>query len=366
MKILIVGAGIAGLAMARALQQKGISFEIVEASLKDQGGAGIFLLGNATRALRDISMLKPILDVASPIASQRIYSARGGLLNEVFTESVWHNCGPCISLTRGALVAAFRSSLSGTEIEYGTRVESLQSVGRRSRVWFSDGRIGHYDLVIGADGIRSAVRGTLDTTTPRALGITCWRGLVDRQSGVDGWTAMLGKNQTLLAVPVSQQKMYLYADCPTNVVERHPELPFRERFAAFQAPLGAMISDLHDSTVMYRAELEAVSAVTLAVNNCVLIGDAAHASSPSMAQGAGMALEDAVVLAEMLFKGQELSLTLSNFSKIRKHRVDWVQAQSLARDKLRNSPSFLRNAVLRYFGSSLYNRSYRPLTRHLF
>jgi 2-polyprenyl-6-methoxyphenol hydroxylase-like FAD-dependent oxidoreductase len=94
----------------------------------------------------------------------------------------------------------------------------------------------------------------------------------------------------------------------------------------------------------------------------VLIGDAAHSSSPSMAEGAGMAIEDALVLAELIGNMNNLDEALRSYVVRRRPRVAWVQKQCEARDRMRTLPRFARYTLLKLFGSAMYNRSYRMLT----
>jgi 2-polyprenyl-6-methoxyphenol hydroxylase-like FAD-dependent oxidoreductase len=93
----------------------------------------------------------------------------------------------------------------------------------------------------------------------------------------------------------------------------------------------------------------------------VLIGDAAHATSPNMAQGASMALEDALVLAPLLAMHESPSAALSAFCERRRARIRWVRQQTHRRDRIRNMPAPLRNLALRCAGQALYRRDYRPL-----
>jgi FAD-dependent urate hydroxylase len=93
----------------------------------------------------------------------------------------------------------------------------------------------------------------------------------------------------------------------------------------------------------------------------VLIGDAAHATSPNMAQGAALALEDALVLADCLHGGQRIPDALSAFEARRRPRTEWVLAQTHRRDRTRYLPTMLRNVVLRTFGRRIFRSNYRPL-----
>jgi FAD-dependent urate hydroxylase len=95
----------------------------------------------------------------------------------------------------------------------------------------------------------------------------------------------------------------------------------------------------------------------------VLIGDAAHATSPNMAQGAAMAMEDALVLAEVLASGQPVAACLAAFEARRAPRVRWVQEQTHRRDRTRNLPPAIRDCVLRIAGKRIFKANNRPLVR---
>ncbi|MBY5533666.1 hypothetical protein HFO58_10895 [Rhizobium leguminosarum] len=258
--ILIAGAGIAGLAMAKALELKGQACEIVErASHLPTAGAGIFLLGNATRVLERLNLLEEVEAAAHPILKQRIFNDAGSLLNEVATESVWRGCGPCFALSRQNFVRILASSLMSTEIQHEKSILDVEPSGGFQRVTFSDGSCSHYTAVIGADGIRSSLRTSLfDPKPPYPLGITCWRFVTENNTGLDSWTAMVGRRRTLLAIPISKAHIYVYADCPSVDVQR-PSLSFlKKHFVDFAAPLGQIVSKLDTPREVHSSVLEEI------------------------------------------------------------------------------------------------------------
>ncbi|MFQ6185836.1 FAD-dependent monooxygenase [Sinorhizobium meliloti] len=367
MRVLIAGAGIAGLSAARALETKGIECEVVERREQPSTeGAGIFLLGNAARALGDLGLLDDVRSVAYPIATQRILSSSGSVLNDVRTAEVWKDCGPCLALSRQSLAAILQSSLKPGTVSYGLEAVSTASRGEKRMVRFSDGREREYDLVVGAAGVNSPLRNAVfGPSAARQIDISCWRLVVPNNGEIDGWTAMLGNGRTLLGIPISEAETYIYADCRTSEFGDGPVDVMKRLFSGFAGPLGPMMAALDPATAVHRAILQEVPAKRWIADRHVLIGDAAHACSPSMAQGAGMAIEDAVVLAELVAKGGPIDRILEGFHQARIGRVAWVQKKSRARDKLRSGSSTIRNAVLRLFGDGLYRRTYEPLTRPL-
>lgn len=367
MRILIVGGGIAGLAMARALELQGSSSDLIEHKADaPQGGTGLYLPGNAARALQALGLLDSIAAVAMPITTQRILDSRGKPLSVTRTADVWSSCGPCLALPRAALHRALRDSLVKANVRFGTSIIGIEQLGATSLATFSDGTTGEYDLVIGADGIQSQVRQRLfPDVRPSYTGNVCWRFITNDIVGVEGWTVMLGDGLSLLAIPIGDDQVYVYADLAMSESDAQrnlPDLPHRTLLAAFSAPLSPLIAHRPDHTQVHTARIEQVVMDEWVKGHTVLIGDAAHASPPSMAEGAAMALEDALVLAETLGTASNIGEALAGYTRRRKPRIDWVQKQCAARDRMRALPGWARLPLLKFAGNTLYKRSYLPLT----
>lgn len=367
MRILIVGGGIAGLAMARALELQGFSSDLVEHRADvPQGGTGLYLPGNAARALQALGLLESTAAVAMPIQTQRILDSQGQLLSVTRTSDVWSSCGPCLALPRAALHTVLRNSLRNTGLHFGTSIVEIEQLEARSLVIFSDGTSGEYNLVIAADGIKSKVRQRLfPHVRPSFTGNVCWRFITRDTVGVDGWTVMLGDGMSLLAIPIGADQVYVYADMAVGAQEAQRslnDLPHSSLLAGFSAPLSPLITHRPAEVQIYFGLIEQVVMENWVNGRVVLIGDAAHASSPSMAEGAAMAMEDALVLAEALAASADISDALANYMRRRMPRVDWVQKQCAARDKMRRLPSWGRIPLLKLAGNTLYKRSYLPLT----
>jgi 2-polyprenyl-6-methoxyphenol hydroxylase-like FAD-dependent oxidoreductase len=113
--------------------------------------------------------------------------------------------------------------------------------------------------------------------------------------------------------------------------------------------------------VVHTAPIEEVTLDRWSHGSVLLIGDAAHATSPNMAEGAAMALEDGLVLAECLGAERSIAQAIARFEARRRPRTDWVRAQTHRRDRTRNLPPTLRNLVLRRWGPNIFHTNYRPL-----
>lgn len=366
MKIIVAGAGIAGLAVAKALELNGHQCQVIEQSVESRpSGMGIFLLGNATRALSQLGVLEAVEPNAHRIDEQFIFSSDGRLIHKTRSKEFWSDCGPCLAMPRSVLIQALLSSLSNTDICYGKAVVDVEPASSGFRALYSDGTSQSCDLVVAADGINSRLRNGACQIRPRSLGITCWRTVLDNTANIRTWTAMLGRGRTLLAIPLSEERVYLYADCRTIDVPTNTVLGLLELFAGFNSPLGELVAQLNSPTEIHFGELQEIPEQNCNKNGLVLVGDAAHACSPSMAQGAGMALEDALVLADLISKYSSTAVVSRVFAAQRMDRVSWVQQQSRIRDRVRNFSPLVRTLMLRHLGDRLYSRSYSMLREPL-
>src|SRR5690606_22509311 len=301
-----------------------------------------------------LGLLDSVRAEAVPIHTQRILDSRGRPLSITRTPEFWDECGPCLSLPRARLYGILRHSLNHSEIRFGVSVVDIRQTGGPCEVTFSDGTNAVYDFVVGADGIHSSVRERVfPDAKPAYVGNVCWRFITPNTAGIDGWTVMLGSGLTLLAIPVSERDVYVYADMAVAGSEARAgirDVSLITLFEGFAAPVFPLGAEMPGSTQVHFGSIEQVVMDEWVRGRVVLIGDAAHASSPSMAEGAGMAMEDALVLAETLADAASPDAALAAYSQRRRPRVDWVQKQCMARDKMRTLPPIARARVLTLFG----------------
>ena len=357
--MLIVGAGIAGLALARALYQRGITAAVVErATVWEATGAGLYLPANAVRALQELGIGPALAARANPIGHQRLLDHRGRLLADIDLDRIWDGVGGCVAIRRVALHEALRESTADVPVRLGTSVTNLEN-GEAPRVSFSDGSTGSYDLVVGADGVRSTMR-SLALGGPAAsyVGQASWRFVAHGVPGISDWTAMLDRGRAFLTVALGQAAVYCYADLNTSKPADAASEDWRECFSDFAAPVPRLLEQASEA---YFAPIEEVAPPTWTARRVVLVGDAAHASSPNMAQGAAMAVEDALVLAEMLAGDQSVDDALAGYVERRTARVSWVQEQTHRRDRTRSLPTTIRNLTLRLAAERIFRSNYGPL-----
>ena len=227
------------------------------------------------------------------------------------------------------------------------------------RVSFSDGSSGSYDLVVGADGVHSTIRSlALEGPTARYVGQASWRFLAEGFPDIGDWTVLLGRGRAFLTVALGDGLTYCYADLNTDDPAGAGGKDWRELFMDFAEPVPRL---LDGGAEAYFAPIEEVVPPSWTARRVALVGDAAHASSPNMAQGAAMAIEDALVLAELLAAGQTIDQALAGYEQRRQARVAWVQEQTHRRDRTRSLPAPIRNLTLRLAAERIFRSHYRPL-----
>jgi FAD-dependent urate hydroxylase len=362
-RILVVGAGIAGLAAARTLAGAGFSAEVVEReSTWREAGAGLYLPGNAARALRALGLERAVSETAVVIPRQRFSDHRGRLLLEVELAELWGGVGACLALHRAELHAVLLDGARDAPIRMGVAVRELLERNGTVSVGFDDGTTGEYELVVGADGIHSTVRRLVfgAHATARPVGQVGWRFVVACPSEVETWSVLLGNRTAFFTVPIGHGRVYCYCDVPSSSAEDGDDQVGR-LFSGFADPVPSLLESVPGFGVLHRATIEEVALDSWVRGRVVLAGDAAHATSPNMAEGAAMALEDALVLADCLRRFDAIPAALSAYEARRRPRTDWVRSQTHRRDRTRYLPTPLRNTVLRTLGRRIMRANYRPL-----
>lgn len=366
LRILVVGAGIAGLALGRALQRRGCVPDIIERnSAWSDAGTGMYLPGNALRALHTLELEAEVAERGVRIEAQRFCTHRGRLLSEVHLGAVWNKAGQCIAINRAELHRTLRDARQAPPIRMGVTLVSLGETAESATVHLSDGTQTRYDLVVGADGIGSSVRQLLfDGAGLGSLKQWGWRFVIPCPSQVTTWSVFMNRQSACLTIPVGGGRAYCYVDVMDVEPPKSPAIAtdrLHEVLADFAGPVTAVRESLGSSVAIHAAGIEEVVLDSWSVGRTLLIGDAAHATSPNMAQGAAMAIEDALVLADCLAEEPSIGTALSAYEVRRRPRVGWVRAMTHRRDRIRRLHPALRNGLLWAFGRNVYRNHYRPL-----
>lgn len=363
LRILIVGAGVAGLALGRALQRCGCLPDIIERKADwGDAGTGMYLPGNALRALRFLELDVEIEKIGARIETQRFCDHLGKLLSEVNLGSVWNETGPCIAVHRADLHAALRQFKDAPPVRMGVTLVSLDQTANTAEIHLSDGARETYDLVIGADGIGSLVRRLAFADAGlRPLNQWGWRFAIPCPLQVTTWSVLMSRESACLTMPIGRGRAYCYVDSMRTGSPATSEDRLREVLADFAGPAIAIRDALTGDVEIHATAIEEVVLDSWSRGRALLVGDAAHAMSPNMAQGAATAVEDALVLTECLSEQRSMETALSAYEARRRPRVGWVQAMTHRRDRIRQLHPMLRNGLLRVFGQSVYHSHYRPL-----
>jgi 2-polyprenyl-6-methoxyphenol hydroxylase-like FAD-dependent oxidoreductase len=333
-RVLVVGGGISGLAMARGLTRAGISCVVVERSKEWQpAGAGIILSVNAMAALDRLGLAKPLEDRGFRLGRGAITTADGRELSVMDFGTLEAKFGPTLSIHRAALHAVLLEGASEAEILLDTSIESITEQSNGVNVRLSNGQQDRFDLVVGADGIGSRVRELCFGEVQTAYsGYTCWRFVVEADLTQSTMCEMWGRGKRFGVVPMGEDQFYIYAvaNAERNTPDSEPgQLErFRARFSEFGGPVPTILSALDGASRLIHNDLSEIHVDNWFRERVVLVGDAAHAMTPNMGQGAAMALEDAAVLIELIQTAGPLSKILESYQTRRQARVDWVQSQS--------------------------------------
>jgi 2-polyprenyl-6-methoxyphenol hydroxylase-like FAD-dependent oxidoreductase len=288
-RILVVGGGVAGLTAAAALHRHGFVTELVERQPTWQAlGAGFLVHANGMRMLLALGLAAGVENAGTGVSRWQFCDAQGELLAETNLAALWG--GPCVGIERPKLQHALLPGVANLHCRLGTSVTSLVQNEHRVSVGFSDGSIGDYDLVVGADGIKSTVRAlTLTAAAPSDLGAMNWRSVAPiRPTGLNGLQMHLGEACTFGLVPVGAGRTYGFA----YVVEPRFHDPLegrlerlRKRFAAFGGRVQEYLASLERDDQVICSAMEWMALEKWHTGRVVLVGDAAHASSPMMGQG---------------------------------------------------------------------------------
>lgn len=360
MKAIIVGGGIGGLASALALRDRGWEVELLEqASEFSEVGAGLSLWPNGMRALQELGVDEAVRDRAVLAGQTSIRDASGRQLSGTDTAQLQARYGPMAIIHRAELVAVLRAALPDEVLHLDVTVTSAAADGT---VTHSAGEsVG--DLVVGADGIRSVVRSSAwpETDPPRYVGYAAWR-MVTPAVPTDGLSESWGAGRRFGYAPLVDGRVYCFA--VANSPEGTPSgglAALRASFGDWHDPIPELLAAADPEAVLHNDLYELPALKSYTTGRLALLGDAAHAMTPDMGQGACQALEDAVALAKSL--GGERGL--EEYDRLRRRRTQWIarRAHRIGAVAQWQSPAavFLRNNLLRSLPRSSFARSLAPV-----
>lgn len=313
MKIVIIGGGIGGLTTAIALQQRGITTTIYEAAqILHETGAGIWIAANAMNVYERLGLAKDIKQGGNLLESAGIGDHNGSILSKInFTKISQRYGNGTTAIHRGKLQRILLKYLTDTPIITGKRLKYIEYPKNPTEpytLYFEDETTDTCDIIIGADGIKSAVRKYLFGEIPfRYSGQTCWRGiaqmtLAETKNSLELWGTQPGLRASVSQVSANEVYWYITVKTiPNMLINREAIKSYLIQLVAqFKSDIQSAI-ELTSSEAIIHGDLYDFKPIDRWYkNNIVLVGDAAHATTPNLGQGACQAIEDAYVLAECL------------------------------------------------------------------
>ncbi|MGN7950350.1 FAD-dependent monooxygenase [Microbacterium sp. 22215] len=334
-KVLIVGAGIGGVAAAAALAQRGIDVEVVEKHPSATiPGVGINQPGNSLRALDALGVLDKVLSVGFAFDGNDYRTHDDHRIvhvpSSLGVEGVPPNCG----LTRRDLhnILLEAATSAGAQISYGVDVQDLDDNGDGVSVTFGGGDTRRYDLVVAFDGVRSSVgrRALGLDLVPTYTGSVVWRKQLERPTEIMRTMLWQGDRVKGGVIPLSETHMYMLLVTLEETDERPAEEDLApllaERLDGFTGPLDDIRQSLADDPtgIVYSPLVEMNVPLPWHKGRVIVLGDAVHAAVPHLTQGAAMAIEDAVVLADEITRDRDIEESLKAVEELRHPRTELV------------------------------------------
>lgn len=335
---IIIGAGVGGLCAAIALRRVGIEATVYERSSRlVEIGAGLSLWANAMKVFDRLGLSREVLDVSVPGTIGDIRTWQGRLLAEIQSERLAKRYGAAhIALHRADLQAVLLRALGEGHVQLGARCTGFSQDASGVTARFEDGRVVRGSFLVGADGIHSVVRGQfMGNRLPQYAGYTAWRGVTPFEHstlppgiGIETW----GRGRRFGITHISRGRVYWFAT--KNAPDGEPDGPegrkadLRVLFRGWHEPIEAIIEATEEEAILRNDIYEHRTLRRWGEGRVTLLGDAAHAMTPNLGQGACQATEDALVLARCLRREPDVARALRRYEARRIPRTAAVALQS--------------------------------------
>jgi 2-polyprenyl-6-methoxyphenol hydroxylase-like FAD-dependent oxidoreductase len=338
--MLIVGGGIAG--MSLAIRMRGLNWEVDLVELDPQWrvyGTGISITAPTLRAFRHLGIIDAVM--AGGYCSQqgvKICAPSGQVIVEHPISPIEPGLPAQGGIMRPVLhaILADRTRASGTAVRLGVTLQSYTQSADTVRAVTSDGLAKDYALLVAADGAFSKVRTMVfpEAPAPKYTGQYCWRLVADRPAEIEGCHFYMAGPITAGVMPTSQAQMYMFLLQPLREKVRIDEATqwrqLKELMGSFRGLIGRLRDGLSADSGIVCRPLEAILLPRPWHRGRVaFIGDAVHATTPHLASGAGIAVEDALVLSEILARQAAIETALEQFESRRWERCRMVVENSV-------------------------------------
>ena len=365
MKFTIVGAGIGGLTAAIALRQKGFEVEIFESfpEMKKMG-AGIVLANNAMQVFQRLGLSEMIYKNSNHISSLKLVDEKLATLTEINLKSFEQKLGThYAAIHRGTLQELLLKNFPTEHLHLGKRVKQLIEIDDKIQLYFEDGTSHQTNVLIGADGIHSVIRKHFfPKTAIRNAYQVCWRGITKMKLPErfqheinESW----GKGTRFGIVPLADGEVYWFAlaNYKNDFRTEFHEANLEKMFSDYDPIVAKIIHSTPTDKIIVNEINDLKPIKKWHTNNVCLIGDAAHATTPNMGQGACQSIEDALALSVCLENEKNIVKAFSNFQKLRIKKANGVINQSWQVGKIAQLENYfgrkIRNSIMRMTPNSL-------------
>lgn len=346
-RVLIVGAGIGGLTLAIALRERGIAVDVVEIEARVIG-VGITLTGSTLRALDVVGLAAGCVERGFGFNFFKVSDGGGKLQATNPLPPSVPGLPAAVGMQRPVFADFMTDTATakGASIHQGLTVAEMDEDDLGVNVRLTDGSSGRYDLVVGADGVFSSIRRRVlgDAYEPEYVGQGVYRFMTERDPSIDQIHVFVGPKLKAGFIPLSNDAMYLFTTMSyphnTRIDQSKTHVILKEALKDFTSPIVVEVRERMRSAekVIWRPFENTLVPSPWYRGRVVLIGDAAHTMTPHLTAGGGMAIEDAVILAEVLSQDGPLPARLDEFMQRRFERVRTACDISLAICKLEQAP----------------------------
>jgi 2-polyprenyl-6-methoxyphenol hydroxylase-like FAD-dependent oxidoreductase len=357
----IIGAGIGGLTTALTLKQKGLDVKIFESSAEIKPvGAGIILANNAMQVFQKLGIQDQIEKAGNKISYMKITDTQ---LNSISVADLTHYEKKYgvhnVAIHRGELQKILANEIGYSNIILSKRLSRIEK-NELFKLTFEDDSTIESKLVIGADGIRSVVRNQLfEKSTLRNANQRCWRGICEidlPQKYHNELSEAWGKGKRFGFVKISHNKVYWYALANSKNVAAD-EVNLIAFFSEFHIDILNIISATTKDQIIVSDIIDLKPIDKWQGENVCLIGDAAHATTPNLGQGACQAIEDAYVLGKLLDDGLEIENTFAAYENLRRKKAHTIVNTSWTVGKMAHIENsfgiWLRNFIMKNIPKSV-------------
>ncbi|QDK78586.1 monooxygenase [Spirosoma sp. KCTC 42546] len=332
----ILGGGIVGLTTALALQKIGIRASVFEAApVSKPLGAGLALAANAIKAFQRLGIADEVVQAGRLLDAFTIYDQHGRVVTRTDSRVISQKYGlDNFSIHRAALHQVLLHQLDNGVVHMGKRGIQINQQPDKVIIQFDDDTTHEADYLLVADGIHSPIRQQLmPDSKARYAGYTCWRAVVDATGlNLSEASETWGTAGRVGVVPLATNQLYWFAtqNAPANDSRMRARTPndLLRQFDSYHSPIPDVIARTPDNALIWNDICDLKPLARYAFDKVVLLGDAAHATTPNLGQGACQAIEDAVVLADELAKGGTVPDAFKRFEQRRLKRTHIISKTS--------------------------------------